>query len=97
MEKNFKEKPKEEAEKSPREKLEEFSELLIKLGKEVEQKLEERRRLEEQIRLKEGEIRGLEKDVFSARTQLAKLAIGLGKLEAKRKEFEEKKFLLKKE
>lgn len=91
------EKPKEEPKEEPKGSLEEFSELLIKLGREVEEKLEERRKLEEHIGLKEGEIRELEKDVFSARARLARLATEFGKLEAKRKEFEEKKFLLKKE
>lgn len=81
----------------PKEKLEEFSELLIKLGKEIENKLEERRKLEESIKLKEETVRKLEKEIFEARTRLAKLAIELGKSEAKRKEFEEKKLPLEKE
>ena len=94
MEKSPQEKPEE---KSKGGKLEEFSELLIRLGKEIERDLEEKAQLEEQIRLQRGEIMKTEKGIFTARTRLAELSVELGGLEAKRKEFEEKKLLLEEE
>lgn len=84
-------------EEKPREKLEEFSELLIKLGKEIEDKLKEKRKLEEQIKLKEEQARKLGREVFEARQRVAHLNIELAKLEEKRKRFEEEKILLEKE
>lgn len=83
-------------EKSKEQLLEGFSERLIKLGEEIEQKLEEKNQLEGQLKLKEKEVMGLEKDIFSTRIQLAKLNIKLAQLEVKRKEFAEKKLLLEK-
>ena len=82
--------------KSKEELLEEFSELLIKLGKEIEAKLTEKEKLEAELKLKAGTIRKLESEVFSIRTQLAKIATELSKLESRRKEFEKQKLLLEK-
>jgi chromosome segregation ATPase len=81
----------------PKEKLEEFSELLIKLGKEIEEKLLEKRKLEGEIKRKEEQVLKLGKDVFTARQRVAHLSTDLAKLEEKRRKFEEEKLLLKKE
>ena len=71
--------------------------LLIKLGKEIEAILMEKAKLEEELKLKGVAIRQLEKEVFSARTRLARLATELSKLETRRRKFEEEKLLLEKE
>jgi len=84
-------------EQKPKEKLEEFSEELITLGREIEDRLLEKRILEETLKSKEGIIRKLEAEIFTARTRRAKLSTELGKLEEKRKQFEEQKLLKEQE
>jgi len=81
----------------PKEKLEEFSELLIKLGEEIEMKISEKRKLEEIIKQKEEQVRSMGKDIFSAKRRTARLSSELAKLEERRKRFEEEKLLLEKE
>ncbi|HDZ54401.1 MAG TPA: hypothetical protein ENI19_01340 [Candidatus Nealsonbacteria bacterium] len=76
--------------------LEEFSRFLIKLGKEIENRLGEKGKLEEELKQKKATVRKLDSEVFLARKRLAKLLIELSDLESKRREFEEKKFLLEK-
>ena len=84
-------------EKSRDQLLEEFSDLLMKLGREVEARLAEKEKLEAELREKEAVIMKAQKEVFLTRTRLAKLSTELTKLEGRRREFEEKKFLLEKQ
>lgn len=84
-------------EKSKEQLLEEFSELLIKLGKEIESRLEEKKKLDGELKKNEVEVRKLEKEIFVIRRRQAKLSIELSELASRRREFEEKKLLLKKE
>lgn len=67
----------------------EFPELLVKLGKEVEAKIEEKARLEQELNLKEGITRKLENEIFSIKKRLARLSTELAKLEIRKKEKEE--------
>ena len=91
------EKPKGKMRKKTKGKLEEFSTHLIRLGKGIESKLKEKKALERLIEEREVRIRELEKDIFVARTRLAKLAIELGKLETEGKDIEKQESPLKKQ
>ena len=84
-------------EKSKEGLLEEFSELLIKLGKEIEDRLSEKEELEKELKSKEAATRQLGKEIFAIRSRLAKLFTELSKLETRRRKFEEQKLLLEKE
>jgi chromosome segregation ATPase len=84
-------------EKSRDQLLEEFSDLLMDLGREVEARLADKEKLEAELREKEAVIMKVQKEVFSIRTRLAKLSTELTRLEGRRREFEEKKFLLEKQ
>ena len=82
--------------KSEEQLLEEFSELLIRLGREIEARLEEKEKLSEYRNKKEDEFRKLEREIFAIRKRQAKLSIELSGLELQRRNFEEKKLLLEK-
>lgn len=84
-------------EKSKEDLLEDFSGRLIELGNEIEARLTEKGKLDEELKTKGVAIRKLEKEIFAIRTRLAKLSTELSKLETRRREFEEKKLLLEKE
>ena len=69
----------------------EFSQSLINVGKEIEGKLAEKERLEEEVRKREVQVRKLQIEIFEAQTKLAKLSSELSRLEEQRKKLEEKK------
>lgn len=71
--------------------LEEFSQSLIKVGKEIEGKLDEKERLENDVRKREVEVRKLQIEIFEAQTKLARLSSELSRLEEQRKRLEEQK------
>jgi len=69
--------------------LEEFSQSLIKLGKEIESKLAEKKRLEEENDKKEDQVRKLQSEIFASEIRLAKLSTELIRLEKQRGQLEE--------
>jgi len=70
------------------EKLQQFSEGVVRLGKEIEEKLKEKEALEEELSKKEAEIRTLQMETFELKGKLIKINLELSKLEKRRKEFE---------
>ena len=66
---------------NPRDNLEKFSQDLIQLGKEIGEKISEKRRLEEENKLKEEQVRRLQDEIFVNQTKLAKILGDLKKLE----------------
>lgn len=74
--------------------LQRISETLIKLGKEIETKLAEKRKIEQGIKAKEEkikEIRKLESEIFQDKKRLIELNSELQKLGAQMKGIEEGK------
>jgi predicted nuclease with TOPRIM domain len=71
--------------------LEEFSQSLISVGKEIGGKLSDKERLEEEVREKEAQVRKLQIEIFEAQRKLAKLSLDLSRLEEQRKRLEEQK------
>ncbi len=76
---------------NPRGKLEEFSQTLIKLGKEIEKRIAEKQKLEQDVKAKEAQIKNLQGEIFSAQMQLAGLSSELAQLETQRGKLEDKK------
>ena len=66
---------------NPRDNLEKFSQDLIQLGKEIGEKISEKRRLEEENKQKEEQVRRLQDEIFVNQTKLAKILGDLKKLE----------------
>jgi len=66
---------------NPRDNLEKFSQGLIQLGKEIGEKISEKRRLEEENKQKEEQVRRLQDEIFVNQTKLAKILGDLKKLE----------------
>jgi len=69
---------------NPRDNLEKFSQDLIQLGKEIGEKISEKRRLEEENKQKEEQVRRLQDEIFVNQTKLAKILGDLKKLENKK-------------
>jgi len=65
--------------------LQEFSGELIELGREIEEKLKEKQRIEGEIAEKEQKMAGLRKETFSLKARLVRLEIELKKLEQRRR------------
>jgi len=78
-------------EKKDESQLGEFSQSLIKVGKEIEGKLEEKERLESEIRKREVDVRKLQIEIFESQTKLAKLSSELAGLEEQRQKLEVQK------
>jgi chromosome segregation ATPase len=81
-------KPKENKER-PFEELEEFSAEMIRLGKDIAQKLQEKQELETQIFELEKKATQLKREIFGLRERLIKINLELSKLEQRRREVEE--------
>ena len=69
--------------------LQKFSEDLMKLGKDVAEKFEEKKMLEKKIAGKQKELAVLQREVYDLREKLIRVSTELSKLEEKRKEMEE--------
>ena len=66
--------------------LEEFSQDLLKLGKDIGQKLQEKETIEQEVVQKEGEARKLRAEIFQLKEKLIKISSELLKLEQRRKQ-----------
>lgn len=66
--------------------LQRFSEELISLGKEIEMRLKEKMKIEEEVGQKEKEVRQLHSGVFQLKEKLIKIDLELSKLEKRRQE-----------
>ena len=70
------------------EKLEEFSEDLIKLGQDISVKLKEKEQIEKEIAELEKQASALRSQIFNLKEKLIKISSELAKLEEKRKQIE---------
>lgn len=77
-------------EEDPLKELKEFSQDLIALGQEIGEKLSRKQALGQEIVEKEAVAKKLQGELFSAKTELAKLDVDLVRLEAKRRDIEKK-------
>lgn len=66
-------------------KLEEFSEDLMDLAKEIEERLEKKRALEEKMSEKEAVVGKLRREIFELKEELMKANLELSRLEQRRK------------
>jgi septal ring factor EnvC (AmiA/AmiB activator) len=71
--------------------LKQFSQELLNLGQEIEQNLTKKQDLESQIKGKDNEIRRIQQDIYTIKSELRKVEIELGNLENKRKDIEAEK------
>jgi phage shock protein A len=71
--------------------LKQFSQELLNLGQEIEQNLTRKQDLESQIKGKDNEIRRIQQDIYTIKSELRKVEIELGNLENKRKDIEAEK------
>ena len=68
--------------------LEKFSDEIIRLGKEINDKLRDKRETEEELSVKEKEVRALQAESFKLRERLIKINLELSRLERRRRELE---------
>ena len=78
----------EEANHKEFEELEEFSQELIQLGRDIESRLQEKKKIEEEILKLEKQTADLRSQVFRLKERLIKINSELEKLEKRRKEIE---------
>lgn len=71
--------------------LEEFSKEIIKLGQQIESKLERKGELEGMIRIKEKEMSSLRQEIFDLKNELSKVKSELTRLEEKRNQAQEER------
>ena len=71
--------------------LQQFSEELMALAKEIEERLQKKREIENQMAQKNQAIGKLRNDLFNLKEQLMEANLELAKLEEKRKRVEEEK------
>ncbi len=74
-------------------KLEDLSGELIKLGQEIEDRLQERKEVEAEILENENNINQLRMDTFRLKERLLKLKISLSKLEKRREDTEDEEII----
>lgn len=69
--------------------LRQFSQELLALGQAIDQNLAKKQDLENQIKGKDGEIRQIQQDIFTIKSELRKIEMELSSLENKRKDIED--------
>lgn len=68
------------------ERLQEFSEEIINLGKEIEAKLKQKSAIDEELFEKEKEVRLLQMEIYQLKEKSIKLNLELSKLDQRRRE-----------